>query len=116
MKLFLFAERQIAFVQYSSVIISFIFSKTKNDGCRYGLPQLKRFHANDLHIFDFHVSEFPTKNVRFLIDILETYTQKYYFRPLRQVNAQKHGLEANYNIACARAKADKTTLFFLKLT
>ena len=48
-----------------------------------GLPQLKRFHANDLHIFDFHdhVSEFPSKNVRFFI--LEKYTQKYYFRPFR---------------------------------
>ena len=39
------------------------------------------FHANDLHIFDFHVSEIPSKNVHFFI--LEKYTQKYYFRPLR---------------------------------
>ena len=79
MKLFLFAERQMAFVRYLSVIISFIFSKTRNDGCRHA--QSKRFHANDLHIFDFHVSEFPSKNVRFFI--LEKYTQKYYFWPLR---------------------------------
>ena len=64
MKLFLFAERQIAFAQCSSVIIPY--------GCRHA--QLKRFHANDLHIFDFHVSEFPSKNIRFFIP--EKYTQK----------------------------------------
>ena len=73
---FFLAERQIAFVQYSSVIISFIVSKTTNQHNCDGTA-----NANDLHIFDFHVSEFPRKNVRFFI--LEKYTQKYYFRPLR---------------------------------
>ena len=84
MKLFLFAERQIAFVQYSSVIISFQQNYKRTASAvtaRHGLPQLKRFNANDLHIFDFHGSEFPSKNVR--IFILEKYTQKYFFRPLR---------------------------------
>ena len=96
------------FVCGASNSVCAVFKRNNWILCRHGLLQLKRFKANDLHIFDFHMSEFPSKNVRFFI--LEKYTQKYYFRPLKKVNTQKHGVEANYNIACSVQKPTRWRL------
>ena len=111
MKLFLFAERQIAFVQYSRVIISFRQNNKRTAvTARHGLPQLRRLNANDLHIFDFHGSEFPSKNVR--IFILEKYTQKYFFSAALISKCTKAWIRSKLQHCLHRAQAEKMTLTF----